>query len=342
MAKLSLEYYEICKAGVNGHYEAEYFRHSSDSQFSLESPDTLSRLRAVIQFLNTEFSKTIAQSGHKYEISMTIEHSSSPEHRFPTDYDQPRKVLMPFEVHNRTDPTPRHMNREEGLKWVRNVLVRTRGKELVGNFNPLLVGELFWEQSIGWKVFATRHIDQLSGVCESFLKNLLESRAPLDVRTRIWASRILPALKGRRQLAYGELEKLMEDIKNFPLNYNHYYTDRINKRRQDRQKTTLKECLEDNTAHSEDDESGQIVASVDIERTVDSFFKNIDPDMDNFSSEEALDCLMAIYDVSFKFPAYLGFHLKKKCKHSLNFILMPLSYIFLIIVSYANSFSRSH
>jgi hypothetical protein len=37
------------------------------------------------------------------------------------------------------------------LDLVRQVLIRTRGKELPGNFNPLLVGELFWEQSSKWQ-----------------------------------------------------------------------------------------------------------------------------------------------------------------------------------------------
>ncbi len=43
-----------------------------------------------------------------------------------------------------TEPVPPiHWSKPRAMDWVRGVLVRTRGKELPGNFNPLLVGELF-------------------------------------------------------------------------------------------------------------------------------------------------------------------------------------------------------
>jgi len=34
-----------------------------------------------------------------------------------------------------------------------------RGKELVGSFNPLLIDELFWEQSANWNRLARDYIE---------------------------------------------------------------------------------------------------------------------------------------------------------------------------------------
>jgi len=71
------------------------------------------------------------------------------------------------------------------MDWVRGVLVRTRGKELPGNFNPLLVSELFWEQSSKWQQMAEFHIKDITDVYNQFLNNLLKEKCPKDVYTRL-------------------------------------------------------------------------------------------------------------------------------------------------------------
>ncbi|KAK2739874.1 hypothetical protein FQN57_006450, partial [Myotisia sp. PD_48] len=42
---------------------------------------------------------------------------------------------------------PRKMTYKRAMVWVKNQITRSRGRELSGNFNPLVIGELFWEQS---------------------------------------------------------------------------------------------------------------------------------------------------------------------------------------------------
>jgi len=55
LVQLSLDYYDVCKAAVNGHYEGPYFHRNAEASFSLQSQATLVRLRAVVQHMNTEF-----------------------------------------------------------------------------------------------------------------------------------------------------------------------------------------------------------------------------------------------------------------------------------------------
>ena len=69
MAQLSLDYYETCKAAVNGHYEGEYFNHKTDHTFALSSPATIRRLRAAVQYMNTGLSDALRANGHKYHIT---------------------------------------------------------------------------------------------------------------------------------------------------------------------------------------------------------------------------------------------------------------------------------
>ncbi|KAH9217655.1 P-loop containing nucleoside triphosphate hydrolase protein [Leptodontidium sp. 2 PMI_412] len=284
LAQLSLDYYELCKAGVNGHYEGEYFQENTDPSFSLNSKATIARLRAVIQHMNTTFYDNVRHRGHKYQVNMS------------DDEPAPEWLLA------RNPKGPIKLSKEEGLQWVRQVLVRTRGKELVGNFNPLLIGELFWEQATPWKQLAVEHIEDTSRVCEKFLDRLLDDKSPKDVKSRLWAFTILDALKRRREAAFRELDLIMEDIRSFPINYNHYYTDTIHNRRLERQKKMLADSLEAGTEHNilPGCNSTHTSASVNIEHVISSFSKRADPNMENFSCEDALDCLFAIYKVTQK------------------------------------------
>ncbi|KAI0805931.1 interferon-induced GTP-binding protein Mx [Xylaria sp. FL0064] len=261
LAQLSLDYYELCKAAFS------------------KSNTAVIRLRAVIQQLNTDFAKTFRLRGPKFQVDLSDQSSTQ---RTPTQPGDDGQIKL---------------SKEEALDWVRKVLVRTRGKELVGNFNPLLVGELFWEQSSGWKQLAVDHIEEVSRVCEKFLGILLDAKAPKEVRSSLFSSKISDALKGRRQAAHRELDLIWKDSRAFPINYNHYYTDTIFKRRQERQKASLAQALESGTEHHRlpGCQSDHTSAEVDIEKVITNFTERIDPDMENFSCEDALDCLFAIY-----------------------------------------------
>ena len=290
LAQLSLDYYEICKAAVNGHYEGDYFYADGDQAFSVDSSSSIARLRAVVQLMNTEFYNKIRQYGHKYSIDM-LDTRPAAEVSAPTAKSS--STLKPI-----------HMSKTNALQWVRKGLIKTRGKELIGNFNPLLIGELFWEQSSKWRLLAEEHIEKVAQVCEKFLDHVFEEKCPKDVKSRVWSSQILDALKARRQAAFRELELIMEDAKGFPINYNHYYTDTIHKRRQERQTASLTESLESATKHTHlpGCQSDHTSASIDVEQVVARFSTSADPNMESFSCEEALDCLFAIYKVSYKTP----------------------------------------
>lgn len=71
LVQLSLDFYEVCKAAVDGHYEGEYFTSDADPAFSLASPATIRRIRAVVQYMNTGFSDNMRANGHKYQIDMS-------------------------------------------------------------------------------------------------------------------------------------------------------------------------------------------------------------------------------------------------------------------------------
>ncbi len=289
LSQLSLNYFQICKAAVDGHYEGDYFLSNTDEAFELTSSPTIRRMRAVVQYMNAQFAENMRLNGHKYQVNMSGQANTPPQNPGLSLWLRNRSLSKPT--------SPQTLSKTEALAWASRVLVRTRGRELVGNFNPLLVGELFWDQCSNWQGLARQYLDSVEGICSKFLNIILEDKCPKDIVSRLRHSLVQDALKARYDSAFEELGRIMEDNKGYPINYNHYYTETINERRQERQKASLAQCIEDATTRENQDPFAPCT-SIDVDQAVEAYSKGIDPDMENFSCEEALDCAFAIYEVS--------------------------------------------
>lgn len=316
LARLGMEYHKVALAAVNGHYEGEYFHKKIDPTFSLGSPATICRIRAVVQFLNTEFNTLMVTKGQKYCINMSGDakvaelhtkikkgkEDSNEDHGSITSLAKPKEITKEEEPKEVTkEEEPKEVTKEEAIEWVRKVLIRNRGKELVGNFNPLIIGELFWEQSSRWGDVAKSHVEQIGQICTSFLKNLLNDTCPSDVANRVWSSLIEDKLKERTEAASKELALLLKELRGHPINYNHYYKDTIEKNRLDRQNAALTKSIAEATTQTcflDANLAKQRINSVDVNKAIAGFSSRNNPNMDVYSCEEALDCLESIYKVS--------------------------------------------
>ncbi|KUJ15925.1 dynamin family protein-like protein [Mollisia scopiformis] len=235
LMQLSLDVHEIAKAAVDGHYEGAYFHKTPGLVDFLtdDNPISNSRIRAVVQRCNTQFAEGFCKVAHKYHFTL--------------GYDGMQPLDPNVAAYADLAAPPVEMSKKSALKWITTVLARTRGRELVGNYNPLLIGELFWEQSFKWKTIATDHIEEVASHCSQFLKTLIHEKCPMDVESRLWDSKINDVLRERRETAGQELLTIMEEINAYPINYNHYYTDTIRARRQTRHRTALAETVRDAT-----------------------------------------------------------------------------------------------
>ena len=310
LTQLSQNCHEVCKAAIDGHYEGEYFT-NHESGFQLSSEATIRRLRAVIQQMNMSFSEIVRVNGHKYQIQNSSETedeegSSTSANGNGDDSSTAQKQLMASSSTRWLNldlnaVLPKRLNSRKALEWVRLHLVKNRGMELIGNFNPLLVAHLFWEQCEQWQPLADEYLDQVNDVCTRFLDIVLKDKCPEDVVSRLQASLVQDKLKDRFNKASQELKRLIEDIQSYPMNYNHYYTDTLYRRRQERDKASLATCIEDATSHkilTGCNSNQHTTASVDIDKAADAYSHSINRNMENISCEEALDCLFAIYKVS--------------------------------------------
>ncbi|TLD36907.1 dynamin family protein-like protein [Venturia nashicola] len=255
LIQLSQDCHIVAKAAVDGHYQDNYFVAQTDKEFSVDSRLSIRRLRAVIQKLNEDFNTAFRESAHTYTIVEAADVEELEAKIKQIALARPRPWVL-----------PKVMQRDEALGWVQKALIQNRGRELSGNFNPLVVGELFWEQSNKWKDLAEHHVTWVAKTCTTFLKDLFSAEFPSDILLRVWNSHIQDVLKLREEQAMAELDRIMEDVQAYPINYNHYYTDVVKKGREKRME-----------ASNEDK-----------------------PDVERHGCEEALDCLLAIYKVQQK------------------------------------------
>lgn len=289
LQKICMAYYAICKAAIEGHYEGSYFR--SSLSFSLTRNR---RARAVVQDMNAKFAEKIRKTGHKYFIDFKLDKPAA---------DGRIEEILEVEKNDQ----PMKLSRQEAIAWARYCMAGTKGKELSGNFNPLLIGELFFEQSLNWKTLAADHVDKVYDTCCAFLLQLLRDKCPDDVRGRIWEC-MKEDLKRKKANADEELEKLVVDLVNYPINYNHYYTETIHKCRHERNKAALATSIEAATTSKSVRlyQGGEYekTQTVDVGKAIASYTQHAEADMEDFAGLEALDCLISIYKVSSQTPHF--------------------------------------
>ncbi|KAK5011753.1 hypothetical protein LTR28_005089 [Elasticomyces elasticus] len=158
----------------------------SDSSFEdPRSPEGYSRrLRAVVQNCNVEFAETVRLRSHRHEIVEKIEHDADQESR------------------------TRLITRTEFLDYVHGLLKRGRGRELLGMFNPLVVGDLFHDQSQYWKSLAEDYVRVTWQATRAFLDIAVSYLAEEATSEAILVNVVEPAMEerlGRMKIKLPEL-----------------------------------------------------------------------------------------------------------------------------------------
>lgn len=138
-------FYDTAKAALHWHYDAEYFEGKEDFEDAVERLKAR-KLRAMIQYMNKRFAARLRLEGPKYKFEgddfFDID-SDNPELADKSGGTSKPKGNASSESNMLSKPIV--LGRRQALDWVEKTLIQTRGRELAGNFNPLLIGELFWE-----------------------------------------------------------------------------------------------------------------------------------------------------------------------------------------------------
>jgi len=288
---ISTTYQDIVKAAVNGQYEDEFFGDLNPNE-SVDHPSNMHRVRAVVQYLNLQFAGAMRQYGHKMQVvnsELADESVDAIDVRAEPQLDEGYAQFANFQE---------EIERADAIKRVRKVLVRSRGRELPGTFNPLLISQLFWQQSENWKAIAGFHIERVADICSDFVLAALDFSVVADVSHRLQTLKVESALNARLARAKAELIRIIADARHHPITYDPAYTAVVQKLRHDKhigkfQRGMLQAEVDDANVFNKHATKRYLVADV-----LKSGLNELrEPDMDKTSAEDALDSQNAYYQV---------------------------------------------
>ena len=264
---ISQSFQSLVKASVDGTYNDPFFN-SADSETGYQK-----RIRAVIQNLNLDFAEELARRGHRREITAS------------KDTTRLSGGVVP-------------VTRDEFLDHIQRLMRRTRGRELPGTFNPMIVADLFLEQSVPWEAITRSHIDRVWKATRDFLSLAAVYIADAATSKVLFRKIFEPALDQLLEsLNVKTTELLNPHQTSHPITYNHYFTETLQQIRNERSKNEYSRIVKDFFGVSSLESGLYLNQNKDLRQLVTALVQNTEPDMNRFACSEALDCMEAYYKV---------------------------------------------
>ncbi|KAK9790466.1 putative GED domain-containing protein [Seiridium cardinale] len=271
---ISMRFHVLTQAALDGNYQGP------ESEFFLNHTN---RLRAMVHKTNEDFALRMRMNGMKRKIERTDPDGNADNLCIQ---DTGLDVIS--------------VTKDEMKYWVTQTYTATRGRELPGNYNHVLLAELFHEQSSRWPDIARRHIDTVWKVVDGWVGEALSLIvAEEDVRQHV--SVICQTdLDEVFQQAQEELSKLIADEKRQPITYNHYYTDNIQKARNNANHQSIEQALMNTIEHGFNGKLHVSNLPQDLERLRRSLQTHVIVNMTEQACVEAEAGLHAYYKVAMK------------------------------------------
>ncbi|KAK5998958.1 Interferon-induced GTP-binding Mx2-like protein [Cladobotryum mycophilum] len=234
------------------------------------------RIRAVIQNLSIDFAKELGENGRYHKVVSSPEQIKASEHNVVVT----RTML---------------------LEKIAQKLERGRGRELLGTFSPLIVADLFREESVFWESIAQAHVKRAWDAAKTFLWHLISHIADPTAAAMIMEDIVEPALDE----ILGNLRKKTSDLlkphqTGHPITYGNTFQKTVQRirdeRRSDRYRALIAKhfgitCTENSSFLSKDVHFGNFLRGL-MEQT--------EPRGDHWAASEALDFLDAYYEIAMK------------------------------------------
>lgn len=202
LLNVSQKFCTLMTAAVDGNYSDAFFGDVNSEEGYAK------RIRAVVQCTLRDFGETMLREG-KSECIM--------------DND-----VEGFNGKSRPG-YPTLTTRSEYLERVIRLMRRSKGRELPGTFNPIIVQDLFQEQCRPWKVITAKTTDSVVGAVTSTAMSILDHVALAKTVSGISAI----VNEGIRKLVVQLNDKVTElmapHYDGHPITYNHYLTDIVQK-----------------------------------------------------------------------------------------------------------------
>lgn len=268
LLRISQSFQILVKAAVDGTYNDPFFgqAHAENGQQK--------RLRAVVQNLNETFTEHMACKGHYRHICAKGGGMGGSKRQI-------------------------RITRTEYTTYIGKLLRQTRGRELPGTFNPMIVRDLFLEQCNPWESLTRKHIHNVWTAARNFIILVVRHVADEATSTALIDEIILPIFDLLlREIEQKTAEFLVPHKAGHPITYNHYFTETLQKIRAERHEGEISKIVQRFFGVSNLDEPYLTDSSINLNHLVRSLMRKTEPDMVDFASTEALDCMLAYYKVT--------------------------------------------
>ncbi|KAF2479882.1 P-loop containing nucleoside triphosphate hydrolase protein [Neohortaea acidophila] len=292
-------YQDIVNAAVKGHYEDTFFGSLAPNE-SVDHEKNMRRLRAVVQYLNQQFAQVMREYGQASKITLKANFLRSlaffdEEVPKPSTLDDGYAEFAQYQE---------EITCADAIQRVSSILVRSRGRELPCTFNPLLISQLFWEESRNWKLIAEYHIDRVAEICSAFVRTAIAFTVSPDVGDNLLSLKVDTALQTRLSAAKKELTNIINDTKRHPITYDPAYVDTVQQRRNDVYAARMKQLADEfETTSFTAREKGACLQSnvINADALKAALAERRNLDMEKASAEEALDDSLAYYEEEVKY-----------------------------------------
>ncbi|KAK3700512.1 hypothetical protein LTR37_015913 [Vermiconidia calcicola] len=269
LSRLAMRFHSLTNTALIGDYN------SSDLEFFAPNDAGPRRLRAFVHIANTEFSDYMRIRGETLKIV--------------ADSSEVLDVIRDLEdVTTDHESTGQQLVTEATFKaWVKQVYARTRGRELPGNYNHVLLAELFHFQSRRWRIMAAEHVEAVFRQLRVFIECLANHISDEERIVMAVKEQVDQRLANYMSNAEAELATLLDDENQQPITYNHYYTDNVQKSRQADARKLISDIMQETAA---DEWNGALHISnngVDVKKLINALQQRVEVDMDEQACTEA-------------------------------------------------------
>ncbi|KAF2844124.1 Dynamin family protein [Plenodomus tracheiphilus IPT5] len=284
----SMEFFNLTKAAVDGCYGGR------DAVFFATGPKKNNRLRAQIHMANEEFA--------------TYMRAKAAKRRFlPDDQNEASSGSEQTETSDRSENSDESSSNEQlratkkqTMAWVKKIYLNSRGRELPGSYNHVVLSELFHEQCSRWGNVARDHLATVFSIVDKFVSAVVDHIIADDQVRNAVTRRVRKALDTSLRKAQKELCNILSDEQAHPITYNHYYTDNIHKAREDASRQGLQASMDHAVANEWNGKMHVSNTPMDLTRLCTSLKSRVVVDMTEQACEESLAALKAYYKVAMK------------------------------------------
>ncbi|KAH3962145.1 hypothetical protein HBI25_218320 [Parastagonospora nodorum] len=288
LANASMEFFNLTKAAVDGNYGGR------DSVFFATEAKTNNRLRARIHIVNDEFAAYMRTKAAKRRFLSDDQSEAS------SGSEESETSAKSKKSHASSSKNQIPVTKKQTMAWVKKIYLNSRGRELPGSYNHVVLSELYHEQCSRWGDVARDHLATVFSLVEKFASAAVcHIIADDQVRSAV-TRRVRQALNTSLKEAQEELRNILSDEEAHPITYNHYYTDNIQKAREDASRKGLQASIDHAVANEWNGKLHVSNTVMDLTKLSSSLQSRVVVDMTEQACEESLAALNAYYKVAMK------------------------------------------